>query len=635
MHLNGFTVLAINSSVLTIDHMCNMAVKNGTLIQAGYLLLKRVKCVSLFIVAIVLSLGTLFMGYYELSVHRTNSARTNLVVHLHKNTLQELNLTTGCEFSAQHAPSLEKYSFNPSHLGESLGSNTIVKVTHKTREPVTSTTKGGGLHIHTHKGAARDSTKGNGQRVTIRSTPLTEAGDFVVSTGSISRALKNVEKCMCQSNFTSPDLLHVAKQNAELFIREYQTVISPDYLDGYVNYCWNINYTVSVYGNFTEGKIGRRKFKTPISTFWFGQKTKHALQHLYRGSYHTKTLCLPNIYLIGFEKCGSTHLWCLLSYVFSSRWVKTEIQTDKEPYFWAPFDYSLSPPNSGKLAGAYLPIFMGASSGELAEQIMKKLVVIDGSPNVVLEWPRFTEKEPELANYCLLPSTLPVLFPQSKYIVIMRNPVKMLYSAFWWSLHNEPGSDDLSQQVSKKLSKGPGVFHIRIRQKITQFLECVNNHPSVGTEPKCDLLRMSKESFSQCIRTRVHLLPACIADITTQREYLEAVLHRGIYYVHVRKWLETVPRGRIFFTTIENLASGTYTVMRDLYTFIKQEPMLPGLSSIRIMKNTCTENNNFINYTTPTRAIQSKTKAMLEKFFEPFNRLLSNLLQDKQFLWQS
>ena len=72
-----------------------------------------------------------------------------------------------------------------------------------------------------------------------------------------------------------------------------------------------------------------------------------------------------------------------------------------------------------------------------------------------------------MENYCLLPSLIPVILPDSKYFVVMRNPITMLYSAFWFSCTIQ----DLKVVNSVKY-QGPDIFHERIIKKITMFNNC-------------------------------------------------------------------------------------------------------------------------------------------------------------------
>ena len=458
-----------------------------------------------------------------------------------------------------------------------------------------------------------------------------------VQQDAINKTQANIDKCMSASNLTSPALLEIARENAQLFMEQYGKVISPQYLDSYANYCWNAEYNLTLDEPFMKGHIDGIDFNRRITKHWFGQRMIKYFKDRFLRTYKSSTVCLPNMYILGFEKCGSTFFWCLLSKTLNKDLTSMQektIQADKEPYFWTPFNYKPSIPNHQSLLGEYIPMFLTASNPKIQEATRKNITLIDGCPSTVIEWPHFTDTEPELANYCLLPSALPELFPQSKYLVIMREPVSMMYSAFWWSFHAAPQKlDSFSLSIANDHSRGPMMFHLHAGKKIIKFLSCMNNHPTVRYQKKCTLWGKGGDNYTDCISNRTHLLSECVANITNKREFLEAVLHRGIYYVHVRKWLQTVPRDRIFFTTMERLTTETHTVLSDVHRFLKGSPLLLTKEQIIEVKSSCHENVNIINYKTPSLMMQQRTKTMLKKFFKPFNSLLSKILDDKQFLW--
>ncbi len=448
---------------------------------------------------------------------------------------------------------------------------------------------------------------------------------------TISKTLRNIDKCMSTSNLISPALLKAAKQNAQLFMEQYGSIISPQYLDGYVNHCWNIDYHLVLDKPFMKGQIDGRNFKREIPGSYYGERMKRYFKVNYNRMFNTSTVCLPNIYLLGFAKCGSTFFWCLLSNFFNKHLNYTmskSIQALKEPFYWTPLDYKPALPSPQKLAGEYIPNFIMASDHNISEATRKKMALIDGCARTVLDWPRFNESEPELANYCLLPSALPELFPHSKYLVIMREPVSMMYSAFWWSVDHTPPHEEKKRFKANPIN-GSQIFHDKASEKITQFMDCMNSHPTVINSENCTLWGRGEENYASCISNRTHLLSQCVANITTKREFLDAVIYKGIYYVHVRKWLQTLPRERIFFTTMEKLTEDTHTVMNEVIKFF-------GINkTIKKEKLNCTTNSNKSNYRNPSLSMKDYTKTMLTKFFQPFNKMLSNLLEDNAYLWST
>ena len=149
-----------------------------------------------------------------------------------------------------------------------------------------------------------------------------------------------------------------------------------------------------------------------------------------------------------------------------------------------------------------------------------------------------------MTNFCLLQSVLPKLIPNSKFIVIMRNPVDMLYSAFWLFCINK-------NLVKIRAVQGPDIFHERVTSKLRKFNNCMNENSTIPGEYtmfNCVCLLNSK-NYSSCIQNRIHLLDKFLARITPEiftpkmpKCIYDNRVHVGVYFAHIRRWLSVVPR---------------------------------------------------------------------------------------------
>ena len=175
-------------------------------------------------------------------------------------------------------------------------------------------------------------------------------------------------------------------------------------------------------------------------------------------------VCLPKIFLLGYPKCGSTFLYCLLRRILKfSGHMANSCEVTKEPHWWViPGPRNNTQSHSPDYLALYLLNF--AKGAEYVKTSLPA-VTIDASPNLMFQWPRYTEAE-TMENYCLIPSLVPVLLPDSKYIVVMRNPISMLYSAFWFSCTT------IHQRFKSVKYVGPDIFHERITRKIEIFNLC-------------------------------------------------------------------------------------------------------------------------------------------------------------------
>lgn len=480
------------------------------------------------------------------------------------------------------------------------------------------------------------SSKANNQYTSYR---------VVQSTSSdLSQVLGNIDTCMQTANISSDtSLLTTSKRNAELFLKEFRKVIPKESLSGYASHCWNVEYNISVSKSLYKtvfGRIGDLKFD--YSGFQIRKSAFNDLNGLFEGSFTSSTVCLPNIYLLGVEKCGTTFLWCFISKLMNELTDLHFHQIMKEPYFWTPLDYANFQVNASQIGSSYLPNFIRAVSPGHSVDERKSATLIDACPSTVVEWPVFQSKEPDMANYCLYPSAFPVMFPQAKFIIALRNPVSLMYSAFWWSFktatYRVPPDKEAVKAVVVDHTKGPELFHERVLDKINMFLKCMTDKSSSETQMPCTILNTSLIDYSYCIRQRTHLLSTCVHNITNRRQLTEAVIHRGIYYVHVRKWLSTIPRDRLLIIKFEDLTVNLTQSAKDIHHFLKPDDIWAVLKDKKRLKKgffeRCYTNENDVDYKhDPALQMKNSTKRLLETFFRPFNTMLSESLNDSRFLW--
>ena len=111
-------------------------------------------------------------------------------------------------------------------------------------------------------------------------------------------------------------------------------------------------------------------------------------------------------------------------------------------------------------------------------------------------------------------------------------------------------------------------------------------------------------------------------------------LEMGLYYVHARKWLSVVPRERILFFTLEELATQdlkhSAKVIVDFLEIDSGDLKMHNLLDIHCSKN----QQKGIDYKhNPRLMMRNDTRQILIEFFKPYNQMLANLLGDDKFLW--
>ena len=279
-------------------------------------------------------------------------------------------------------------------------------------------------------------------------------------------------------------------------------------------------------------------------------------------------------------------------------------QLEKEPHWWVVHSdhWQNSHLPSLKHIAMYFFNFAKVSSLIGNSSVKLPLITIDSTPNIMFDWPSYYDREPAV-NYCLLPAIIPEILPESRFIVIMRNPVEMMYSAFWYSC--TLNDIDIPHDI---LLQGPMLFHNRVVTKLRQFDNCLKHYSLEWCVVNITYNLYSPEL--KCGRTRLEM---------------------GIYYVHVQKWLSIVPQEHFLFLTMEEVSVNLQEVGSKLWQFIGIPGKFEGLHQFESDKNEQTT----INYRDDPRLhIRQETENLLRDFFQPSNQKLAHLLGDRKFLWE-
>jgi hypothetical protein len=429
------------------------------------------------------------------------------------------------------------------------------------------------------------------------------------------------------SNFS----VEQAMDNAEYLFKEFGKLIPEKSLDGYRSHCWLRSFFVQWTKYHWHGYIGNISFSKET------EDKQSRLKPLLRKSipvrkYSSKLVCLPNVFLAGFPKCGSTFLYCFITKLVALDTKLSQMNTLKEPHFWAVASArgTKHMPSAEDLGGYLLNFVPGLK--QIQDFKRPKGMVMDGTPNTMFNWPRFRNAEHDLTNYCILPAVLPRLLPNSKFVVIMRNPVKMLYSAFWFSCTT----------IGKKLPEetvlmGPGLFHERVVSKIAMFNKCMRDKSVPSISHTCEV----NSNYNLCIGERLHLLERCSHKITFNLYSPElkgcgrSRIAMGLYYVHVKKWLSIVPKDRFLFLTLEGLVDNPLGTAHKIQDFLGLKTEIDH-DSMKHILNSCYENSQTsVDYKhDPKLQMRNDTKLTLEHFYYPFNSLLADITGNSELLWR-
>ena len=459
----------------------------------------------------------------------------------------------------------------------------------------------------------------------------------IIDIRELEQVSRRVERCLAATHLDdNADFRNKALENALYFLMEFRTVIPDQFLGNYSSHCWKQTFEalLNQQAGHLRGFIGQQSF----DKLYPKEVQKECLYHLmrrYENHFSSSLVCLPKVFILGFPKCGSTFLWCFLEKILGQiqRW---PAHSEKEPHFWMRAPFPTTPIRKPVVSDIsdYITNFVGG-----IDQIRKgnkKLILMDGNPNLIFISPHFLKDRDSLENNCLLPALLPHLLPKAIYIVVMRNPIKMLYSAFWFSCTCCHPMLTRATQI-----KGPNLFHDRVTTKINKFNDCMRDEEVPAISHPCSL---TDSNYGQCIRERLHLIDRCVEDITYDLYSPElsncgkSRIERGLYYVHIRKWLSVVPREKFFFVTLEEISSDPQRVAEEMLHAIDDATWLSHLASTaKSAFDSCAKENTqkTIDYKNRKELNMRKdTEELLQLFFEPFNILLADLLGDSKYTWK-
>ena len=295
-------------------------------------------------------------------------------------------------------------------------------------------------------------------------------------------------------------------------------------------------------------------------------------------------VCIPKIYFIGFPKCGSTQLHKMII-----RHPKIIHGWQKEPHWWTRFHYYDKYPHNELAIIQYLFYFQGAAN---FIKNHPRAMTIDSSMSTI--WDAYLT-----ADSCIMPLLISGLVPDAKYIVIMREPASRLYSDFFLVCKNSKTAP------SDYVENAQDMFHNASESAVQYFKDCIEN----STLDVCTYNAI----WSDKVRTPCGPLRLGIS----------------LYYVHVVKWLNVIPKEKMLFLRTEDLETDPYSVMQAIWKFLD----LPMQSAEELKSELYGHANvNPLSRMIPM-GMKPQTKRMLKDFFQSYNEELALLLEDDKFLW--
>ena len=376
--------------------------------------------------------------------------------------------------------------------------------------------------------------------------------------------------------------------------------------------CWNISINLTLHSNTLFGNINSHHIHINInSNPSFSDPRKYYAKILKRvilkqGQVYKERLCIPRVFLAGFHKSGSTSLDQMLTYH-----PKIEHGLTKEPGWWIPFHFHPNIHSFQPTIEYFVKYVLQyqAFGGKSEEDIL----LLDSTPNLLAQWVNIQKEGNGNDTYegvCLIPTALSVMLPKPQFIVILRDPIKYLYSSFWYQCSSRVYAKYNLKREQALL--GPGVFHKMVNERLEKFESCCQN-----------------ASVEECA-----LEQSLIADKHGDDFPCGKVpLGKSLYYVHVKKWFSLFPRSSFFFITAEDFFESPLKIGEKVWDFLGVSKP----SKVNSWKNWVSKGRNSqvsFDYRHDVHLqMLTRTRNKLKIFFKRFNKKLVQLLNDKNHSW--
>lgn len=354
------------------------------------------------------------------------------------------------------------------------------------------------------------------------------------------------------------------------------------------NNCWHAN-------NFNQLSAAQRRKMAGVKSFvhlrtLFNKKELGGMMNRILRSDDTSDLtpadyflCLPNTFVIGFPHCGAA----LMHRNF-------EVHPDfaesswREPHFWR----ELARHRDGKYRELdvllYLFHFYEASQ-KIKER--RKVFITDASTSTVYISAQPFEKEEDL---CVVPMTMFNILPLANFIVIMRNPIDMMWSDFWFFCSKTSRFKTATGAVE--------TFHEFAVTAINKFMEC-----------------MAKQTLLYCAT-------AASSSYGEESSCKRVRLGLGLYYVHLRRWFSVYPREQFLTIQYEDWLSNFSSTMDDVWSFIGVSP------ATESVQDEGSPDPWAKHFQQSDFKMLPETRKLLREFYLPYNKMLARLLNQQQYL---
>ena len=371
----------------------------------------------------------------------------------------------------------------------------------------------------------------------------------------------------------STDIDTISK-NASTFLNAIWSIVPRNFSENYRNPCWHSS----------DIRISKA-----AHTYMLRYKSPNMRMKL---TQNMTLLCLPNFFIAGFPKSGTTTLHEALCYHTQIAHIQR-----KEPHWWTRTPlHDLNQKHLQRVVSQYLFRYSYAAK---KISVHKDCITYDGSQSTL--W----DSNFNRTDYCAMPAVILQVLPEAKFIVVMRNPITRLYSSYLYGYTLRLGTN-IDKWPEEVRMDPAGIFHHKVVSAIQYFNECLLNH-----------------SLYECTNENINL-----KDPSWGMRYKLTV---SIYYVHLLKWLQFYPKEQFLFLRTDDMATDPPEFLSRITNFLGLRPVSPQQARQWFKKK---KNVQKFKIENPFKFVmRNETWRLLEDFYKPYNAMLADLTSDEKFLW--
>lgn len=386
------------------------------------------------------------------------------------------------------------------------------------------------------------------------------------------------DSCMIGNTSRSLDALNTLNK----FINTIRTIIPPpeQFEPQFRNPCWYmyIRMPSKVYKMLQTKELTDEEASQIMKViFNFGPTSGNTTPKI--------LVCIPMVYFIGFPRSRSTQLYRMMinhPLLLGGK--------NKEPHWWTKFRFTSKFPHNILGVIKYLSHFRDSS--ETIHNNSSEGMIIDASQSTIWDT-RNTN------NLCIMPHLISSIVPSAKYVVIMRDPAERLYSDFRYLCEEHWKVNKMKVDLDTFAKNASEIFHQAVIAGINDFNRCLSVGSSMDMCAHNALSRLTPGQIG-CGRARLGI---------------------SLYHVHIRRWLNVIPRRQFLFLTTEELSKNPFSVIQKVWNFLDiPEQKVEDLNDILHMHShgSFVQQKNF--------EMREETRNILNKFLKLHNDALVDLL---------